>query len=64
MHFISEGKEQEPTLSYLSSATAGVVLQAFPLFIPAATSGTEISSNEEQIAETGSNQCWETGAGW
>lgn len=31
--------EQEPTLAYLSSATAGVGLQALPLFIPAASMG-------------------------
>lgn len=55
--------EQEPT-PYLSSATAGVVLQGLPLFVPAAAKGADISSNEEQIAETSSNQCWETGAGW
>lgn len=39
------------------------LLELVPSFIPAAT-GAEIPSNEQQIAETGSNQCWETGTGW
>lgn len=56
--------EQEPGLPYLSGATAVVVFQALSLFVPAATSRAEISSNEQQIAETGQNQCGETGAGW
>ena len=60
-HFSSNRSKAMP---YLSRATALVVLQALPLFIPAATRRVEISSNEQQIAETGSNQCWETGAGW
>lgn len=34
-----------------NSATAEVVLQTLPLFVPAASSGADISSNEEQIAD-------------
>lgn len=55
--------EQEPTLPCLSRATVEVVLRVLPVLIPAATGRPEIPSNEQQIGETGSNQCWETGAG-
>lgn len=44
-HLVSVEKEQEHT-PYLSTANAGVALQALTLFVPAATSETEISSNE------------------
>lgn len=33
---VSQGTEQEPTLAYLSNAFDGLIMQASPLFIPAA----------------------------
>lgn len=36
---VSQGTEQEPTVAYLSSAFDGIIMQALPLFIPAAIMG-------------------------
>lgn len=33
---VTRGTEQEPTLAYLSCAFDGKIMQALPLFIPAA----------------------------